>query len=130
MVDKNCKIELNHSEISLRADGIVEIQVYENAEIGEKECREIMDAYERMLEPRKYPLLHVVGNYVTMDKEAREFSSSEEGLRFSKAEAFVINSLPHKILANFYMKMNKPTVPTKFFGTQQEAVAWLLKFIK
>tara|TARA_B100002051_G_C16436312_1_gene486713 strand:- start:163 stop:552 length:390 start_codon:yes stop_codon:yes gene_type:complete len=129
LIDKNCKIKLNHSEIFLRADGIVEIHVHENADIGEKECIDIMNAYEQILEPKKYPLLHLVGNYVTMDKEAREFSSSEEGLRFSKAEAFVINSLPHKILANFYMKMNKPTVPTKFFGTKQEAVAWLKKFL-
>ena len=129
MVDKSHKIELEHSEVFLRADGIVEIHVHENADIGEKECKDIMKAYEQILEPKRYPLLHMVGNYVTMDKEAREFSSSEEGLRFSKAEAFVINSLPHKILANFYMKVNKPSVPTKFFGTKQEAVAWLLKFV-
>lgn len=129
MVDKKRKIRLSHSEVFLREDGIVQINVKENVEIGEKQCRELISVYENILENKKYPLLHMVGNYVTMDKEAREFSSSEEGLKFSKAEAYVIHSLPHKILANFYVKVNKPLVPTKFFGTKQEAVAWLLKFI-
>lgn len=129
MVDKVNTVKLSHSEVCLRSDGIVEINVKENSDIGEKECRELMDAYNEILENRKYPLLHVVGNYVTMDKEAREFSSSEEGLQFSKAEAFVINSLPHKIIANFYMRVNNPSVPTKFFSTKQEAVAWLLKIV-
>lgn len=129
MVDKTHKIELKHSTVFLRADGIVEIQVRENADISEKECVEIKNAYEEILEPKKYPLLHVVGNYVTFDKSAREYSSSEDGLKFSLAEAYVINSLPHKILANFYIRVNKPSVPTKFFGTKQEAVAWLLKYV-
>lgn len=129
MVDKQNKILLSHSEVFLREDGIVEIDVRENADIGVEECRELTKTYEDLLENKKYPLLHVVGDYVTMTKEAREYASTEEGLRYSKVEAFVINSLPHKILANFYMKIQKPSVPTKFFSTKQEAVAWLLKFV-
>lgn len=129
MVDKKHKVELSHSEVFLREDGIVEIDVKENADIGVEQCKELTTTYEDLLEDKKYPLLHIVGDYVTMTKEAREYASSIEGLKFSKAEAFVINSLPHKILANFYMKMNKPSVPTKFFRTKQEAVVWLLKFV-
>lgn len=129
MVDIISTISLSHSAISLRNDEIIEIVIKKDSHVDEQECREIMSALSKIVEQKKYPLLHVVGNYVTMDKEAREFSSSEEGLRFSKAEAFVINSLPHKILANFYMKVNKPSVPTKFFGTKQEAVSWLLKYV-
>lgn len=129
MVDKLNTVSLLHSDVSLRIDGIVEIDVKENSEIGEKECRELTVAYKQILELKKYPLLHIVGNYVTMDKEAREYASSEEGLQFSIAEAFVINSLPHKILANFYMKVQKPSVPTKFFRSKQEAIDWLLKYV-
>ena len=97
--------------------------------MGEKECREIMDAYEVLLEKKKYPLLHIVKDFVTVDQEAREFAASEEGLRFSKVEAYVINSLAHKILANFYMKVNRPSVPTRFFRTKKEAVEWLSKYL-
>lgn len=120
---------MSHSEVCIRADGILEIVVSENAAIGLKECHELTEAYWNLLGENKCPLLHIVGDYVTVDKDARDYASSEEGLKFSKAEAFVINSLPHKILANFYMKMQKPSVPTKFFRTKQEAEEWLLQYV-
>lgn len=120
---------MSHSTVFLRNDGILEINVKENSDIGVRECEELTAVYESFLGGSKCPLLHVVGDYVTMDKEAREFASSEEGLKYSKAEAFVINSLPHKILANFYMKMQKPSVPTKFFKSKVEAEIWLLQYV-
>ena len=123
------KIELAHSEIFLREDGIVEIIIRESSFIGVEECEQIVNAYEQILDDRKYPLLHIIEDFVSIDKDARDYSSSDEGLKFSKVEAFVINSLGHKILANFYMKVNKPSVPTKFFRTKEEAEDWLKKYL-
>lgn len=125
MVEENRKIVLNHSEIFLRSDGIVQINVFNNTDFEAKECAEVTGAYDQLLEPKKYPLLHIVGEYVAFSKSAREYSASDEGLKYSKAEAYVITSLSHKILANFYLKINQPSVPTKFFGTEKEAVEWL-----
>lgn len=107
----------------------MEINILANVEMGRKECVEVLDVYEDLLEAKKYPLLHVVNEYVIIDKEAREFGSSEAGLKFSKAEAFVINSFPHKLLANFYLKVNKPQVPTRFFENKQDAINWLNQFL-
>ena len=129
MVESKGKILLDHSEIFLRKDGIVEILIMESSIIGKDQCIEITNAYKQLLEPKKYPLLHIVKDYVTIDKEAREYSVSEEGLMFSKVEAYVINSLGHKILANFYMKVNRPSVPTQFFRHKEEALKWLTKFL-
>lgn len=120
---------MSHSEIFLRNDGIVEILIKESSVIGREECIEITDSYETILESQRFPLLHIIEDYVTIDKEAREYAASEEGLRYSKVEAFVINSLAHKILANFYMKVNKPSVPTKFFRSREEAEDWLSKYL-
>lgn len=107
----------------------MEVDVKENSDIGVRECEELTLVYENLLGENKCPLLHIVGDYVSMDKEAREYASSDIGLKFSKAEAFVIKSLPHKILANFYMKIQKPSVPTKFFKSKPEAEEWLSKYI-
>ncbi len=129
MVEITGKIILAHSEVFLRDDGIVEILIKESADIGIEECKEIIDAYRKLLENKKYPLLHIVEDYVNISKAAREYAASEEGLSFSKVEAFVINSLAHKMLANFYMKMNKPSVLTRFFRTKKEAEEWLLQYV-
>ena len=44
---------------------------------------------------------------------------------FTLADSFVIHSLAQKILANFYLKISKPVLPTKVFNKPDEAEAWL-----
>lgn len=129
MVEILKNISLSHSEISLRKDGIVEITFKEGTQIGLSECEELIASYAKILEPKKYPLLHIVENYVILTKEAREFSVTDNGLRFSIAEAYVIHSLAHKLVINFYLKVNKPAVPTKFFGKKEDAEEWLFQFM-
>lgn len=126
---ENKKIRLKHSEIFLRNDGIVHIQFCENCEINWRECEEITFACDQLLEKKKYPILHLSGKYVVLTREAREYSAGENGIKYSAAEAFVFTSLAHKIVANFYIKMNKPRVPTRFFTNEEEAVAWLSTFL-
>lgn len=130
MNDKSVNIiDLGHSKISLREDGIVEVEFEKNLLLDIKECEDIMNAYDQILESKKYPILHVAGKYMNATSAARDFGSSEKGLKYSKAEAYVIHSLAQKIVANFYMKFNKPSIPTQFFQTKEEAVNWLLTFV-
>ena len=88
-----------------------------------------MDAYDQILTDKKYPVLHFLGKYTSFTKETREFSVTERGMKYSLAEAYVFSSLSHKILANFYIKINKPPVTTKFFNEEEEAVKWLKSFL-
>jgi hypothetical protein len=37
--------------------------------------------------------------------------------------------MAQKILANFYIKINQPERPTKFFNDKNEAVKWLKPFL-
>lgn len=129
MDDKINRIVLSHSEIFLRDDGLVEILIKESSSISADECAEMIASYKTILENKKYPLLHIVENYVVFEKSAREFSVTEEGVSFSGAEAYVITSLAHKLLANFYLKVNKPPVPTKFFRSRVEAEEWLTAYL-
>ena len=122
-------ISLDHAEISLREDGIVEINTKSSSELGIEQCMENQKAYAQLLEAKRYPMIHIGGKYVTIDKKARKYAASEEALRFSVAEAYVITSLAHKILAKFYLKVDKPSVPTKFFSTKVAAENWLKEFL-
>jgi hypothetical protein len=53
---------------------------------------------------------------------AREFSASKDGLRFSIAEALVVQNLAQKIVVSFFKKINKPAKPSKAFNTEEEAI--------
>lgn len=130
MVEKRNNIKLNSCNISFRKDGIVEV-IFENQLLLELEdCYEIMETYKTHIGDKKVPILHIIGKYMNATKDAREFGASAEGLKNSIAEAYVFDSLPHRIIGNFYMKFNKPSVPTKFFKTKPEAEVWLKTFLK
>lgn len=78
---------------------------------------------------KKHPVLHFLGKYTSFTQGTREFSVTSRGMQYSLAEAYVFSSLSHKILANFYIKINKPPVTTKFFNEEKEAVEWLKSFL-
>ena len=73
----------------------------------------------------------IIRMYVKLPKgreEVRVFSASPESHIYTLADAIAYDSLAHKLIGNFYIKHNKPSVPTKIFPTKEEAIAWLKTF--
>ena len=130
MVENLNHIRLSHSSVFLREDGIIEVKFKDDVLLSLEDCKELLFHYRKLTAGKKVPILHLIGKYMNVTKEAREYSASEEGLKYSAAEAFVFDSLPHRIIANFYLNVNKPLAPTKFFKTKKEAEIWLKKFLK
>lgn len=65
-----------------------------------------------------------------VEKEVREWGAIEDSNKYTIASAIVCNSLAHKLLGNFFIKVQKPLRPTKMFSSEEEAVIWLKSFIK
>lgn len=65
-----------------------------------------------------------------VSKEARKKASNIEFKQLSIATAILTDSLPSKLLANFYIKFNRPSVPTKMFTSKKLAIQWLTNFEK
>lgn len=122
--------DLGHSKVQLRADGIIQVDFADNLLLDVPECIELIQSYTTMVNTKKVPILHIFGKYMNVTKGARDFSASPDGLKHSLAEAYVLSSLAHKLLLNFYIKFNKPKVPTQFFTTEEDATVWLLTFVK
>lgn len=45
--------------------------------------------------------------------------------RYRYADAFIINTLAMRLLVNFYVAFNKPSVPTKTFADPESAAKWI-----
>lgn len=69
-------------------------------------------------------LIDTLGASVLPSKEAEQYIAN---VTDRIAEAIVIESLPYRIVAKFYMKKSKHN-PTKIFKTKEEAIDWLLSF--
>lgn len=123
-------LEYRISKVALRADGILHISIKPEEEFTLDDYKELMDAALKIGNGRKFLNLISVGQDTIPDHETRNMSTSQKGSIYKIADAFVIHSLPQKLIGNFYMNFHKPVVPTRFFTKEEEAIEWLMKFKK
>ncbi|MBC5992406.1 DUF7793 family protein [Pontibacter cellulosilyticus] len=78
---------------------------------------------------RVYPCLINVIQMKSSTKEARDFFATEgnEGI---SASALIVNSSAFKMMANFYIMVNRPKNPTRLFTDKASALEWLEQFKK
>jgi hypothetical protein len=122
------RVQLFHSEMFLREDGIIQVNT-KNHNYTLQNLKDITNVKAKICAGKKFPLLVISAPFANIDKDAREFMASAQNTQYASAEAFVINSLGHKILANFYLKVNKPGIPTRFFNEQSAAEEWLRTYL-
>lgn len=122
-------IENRISKVALRQDGILHIDILKEEHFDVKDYDDLMESAKRIGKGLRFLNLITVGNYTLADSNARKKSTCLEGSLYKMADAFVIESMSQKIVANFYMKVNRPIVPTQFFTSQTEALKWLKSHI-
>ncbi len=125
----NTEHKLSHSTVTLREDGIVILKCGKDTYYEIEQLKELNELYNKLFGGKRRPILHIVGQYTSISSEARSWGASEEATKHSLAEAYVLTSLPQRLIANFYLKFDKPVVPTKFFNAIPEAEAWLKTFL-
>ncbi len=64
----------------------------------------------------------------SIDKAAREFLASSKGTEGVSATAIIVNSPFSKLLGNFFLMVNKTTIPVKLFSKISSAEKWLQQF--
>ena len=120
------EIKFDYAKVQLFESKLVRIEVFSNQIIALNESQIINDAIGTLSNGNECLVLMVADEFAQFDRSAGDFSASEEGLRYTIADALVVKSLSQKILANFYLKFNKPAKATKIFTNELEAVKWLL----
>jgi len=104
--------------IEFKKDSIVEL--FHINEIIEERCA--------IQHEKKVLTIVDIRNLWQANVAAREKAASPAMTDHNIALAILSDSLPTRILGNFYMKFNKPNVPTKMFDSEAEALEWLNTF--
>lgn len=123
-------VELETTRVELRADGIMHIHIKEGREMHLNDAIKVVEAMGELGNKQKYPVLIDCGEFATIDKEVRVFSASKEANIYTLADAVAYHSFAHKLLVDFYVTHNKPSVETKVFTDNEAAIVWLKTFIK
>ena len=121
-------IDLGFATVAMREDGLVNTNILIKDSVTLPQSKMLLDAYIKITNGINTPHLFTVTKLVIADKEALEFLAKEAN-KHGKADAFVIHSLPQKLLGNFYLKIQKPSIPTRFFSSETKAIAWLRDYL-
>jgi hypothetical protein len=117
-------------EVSLMKEGILHIHLVANSEITLNDAALAVEEMGKLSKGKKLPVFIDVGEFCTIDKEVRLFSASKESNLYTMADAIAYKNLGQKLITNFYIKENKPSVPTQGFSDSKEAILWLQRFLE
>lgn len=106
--------------------GIVHYTYLPNSEVDVKEHQTNHDALIELIgKEQKYPLLIDADAFINVTPEARKLVRELESIVPISARAMIITSLGQRILVSFYIKIQKPLVPTKIFNNYEDGIQWL-----
>jgi hypothetical protein len=122
------KISFKNFELQICDDSYYEVTVKPDSEFCISDLKKLVTTQVE-LGAQRLPVLVICAESATTNNELLKAISKNSNNPFSKADAFVISSMSQKILANFYIKINTPERPTKFFNSIEDALNWLKPFI-
>lgn len=117
------------SIVSLRDDGILQIEMRSNRTLQLKDAKEMVAAFAELGEGKKFPLLFIAGDFALASSDARTYASGTEANQYTLASVFVVKNIAQKLMGNAYISFNKPITPTKIMTSETEAIAWLKTFL-
>jgi hypothetical protein len=115
--------------LNLRADGIMYIRISSEKEETVELVKQMVEKMGEMVNYKQVPMLARHEDFALPGKANRDYWAKKESCPYSKADAFMINSMAMKLISNFYLRINKPERPTKMFTNEEEAIAWLKTFL-
>ena len=111
--------------ITLLEDNIFRVLIKKDIELNLEDLDTNYIFFREHLPDKKVPFLIIFSRGATTVKGANELFSAKKRLGIKTKEAFVIETLPHRIMANFYIRYTKQNHPTKIFSNETDALLWL-----
>jgi hypothetical protein len=115
--------------VSICEDGIARILIKEHVEVDVIHVKEIVNSLEELGGGTKFPLLILTPVFTLPTPDAREYIASAASNPYASAEAYIIRSLPQKLVGNVFLSFNKPSRPTRLFSDEAKAEEWLRSFL-
>ncbi len=119
------QIKLPEATLSLRQDDIVQVFYHTNTILDVPLQLRMADAFNKIANGKKSLFIFEAGDNVIVTKEARNNALKLEDSTPILASAVVANNLAYRIIANFFIKVQKPKGKYKVVANKEEAVKWL-----
>ncbi len=124
------EVVLPEVTVSLKSDGIVYVKYNQDVTLDLDLQAKSLVAFNEVTEKKLTPFLFEADLGISVTKEARDNAIVMEDHTPCKATAVLVQNIAYALIANFYMKFNKPKRPYKVFNNREEAIEWLDTFIE
>ncbi len=122
------EIQIRVGVVGMRHEGILHFKGYPHFDFKYDDAVEAIKAQKILGEGTRRPLLADVGLIKTMERKARLYLGGKEAASAVSAVAIIVSSPVARVIANFFMGMNKPLYPTRMFSDTEVALKWLREF--
>ncbi|HEY0031542.1 MAG TPA: hypothetical protein VGC65_12330 [Bacteroidia bacterium] len=124
-------IETSTAIISINEEGIGFLHFKDNAHQDISEQMENHEAIKKITGDLPTPFVVSAGEHVTLTREARHNALAIEHLSPMCATAVIVQNLAYRMIAEFYMKIQKPKNPFAVFTEKDKdkAYEWCRQFL-
>ena len=125
----NKEIKLKCGVITKVDKNLIISSHYEDYEVKLEDVKEIDKAHMELAQGEKiYAILDSTNHHTVFTKEAQHFMANECEIRHLLiATLIILNRLPTRLLARFFISFHKPKYPVKIFKSIEEAKKWIAK---
>lgn len=111
--------------LRVRDDGILHASVLPGSVVTLDDARASFASIPPRPDGGKQLLLVDFRHMKGMTREARAFYASDEPARTLAATAILVASPLSRVLGTFFLGLNRTSMPTRLFTSEQEAISWL-----
>jgi hypothetical protein len=119
--------ELDFEDVNIqrKSNDIVYVTFKDDCNLDIPLQMRLLDYYRDITGGKLMHFMFFAAENVSLSKEARDNAVKIEDQSMLGATAVVVDTLAYKLIANFYLKFNKPKRPYKVFSKEDEAITWL-----
>ncbi|MDH5365629.1 MAG: hypothetical protein OEW67_01480 [Cyclobacteriaceae bacterium] len=120
------KIKTKTSTVYIEND-ILRVDYMADVRISISDAIENVEAEKELISSLiKMPLLVDIRNVKSIESEARDYFTGVESQQIISKAALWTDSPISNMIGNFFIGLNKGTVPVKLFSNKDKAITWLI----
>ena len=114
--------------VELRSDGILVYRPVPGLVLTYATALEVYGTGLEIVDGPK-PTMVLMPEMARVEREARAFFASDEYMRVCSQTALVVGSPVSRVIASFFVGLNRPKYPHKIFDDSELALGWLRGFL-
>lgn len=119
------QIKIDEATVSLWGNGIVHTYYHDQTVLDVALQLKMASVFNEITEHKKSYFIFEAGEGVTITKEARDNALKLEDSTPILASAVIAQNLAYRMIANFFLKVQKPKGQYRVVANIDEAIKWL-----